>query len=95
MSAEIDLAMTTKKAPAGTVLADQHREEGRNALITEIFEALAEWEKHRARCYCGACEVLKPALAVWTRIAEEALETVSQETDTEQPRRRRRRTEAA
>ena len=64
----------------GETLAEKHREEGRNTFITEIFEALADWGKHKERCYCGACEVLKPAFAQWTRQAAEARGNEFQET---------------
>ena len=90
-----------KGKSVGEIVAQTHYEEGykageaagKDVLIREIFEALTEWEKHQAGSYCGACEVLKPAFGVWTRIAAETQESVPRKTDTvEPPKRRRART---
>ena len=70
------------------------RPRGRDSLIREMFEALAEWEKHGVGCYCSACEVLRPAFDEWQRLAA-VTASVSRETDAaEQPKRRRGRSAA-
>ena len=72
---------------------------GKDALITEIFKAAAEWEKHQGRCYCSACDVLKPVFRTWERITAEATAefevSVSRETETQEPAKRRRGRPAA
>ena len=86
--------MPPRRRSVGETLAEQHRKEGRNALVTEIFEALANWEKHREQCYCGACEVLKPAFREWTRIGRgpglDVPDPVPRGTETPAPPKRRR-----
>ena len=64
---------------------------GRDALIREFFEAVAEWEKHQGKCYCSACEVLKPVFGAWQRIATEVEVPVSRETESPEPPKCRRR----
>ena len=55
----------SKQRSVGAMVAEQHKREGaeeaRNTLVTEIFEALADWDSHKAGCHCDACEVLKVA----------------------------------
>ena len=57
--------------------------------VKDIFEALPEWTQHEHRCYCSACEVLKPVFREWTRIAQETSGadpgTVPQETELPAP----------
>ena len=86
----------TKKAESvGAVVAQGHYDSGyqageaagRDALIREILEAVADWEKHQGQCYCSGCEVLKPVFREWARFVQE---TVPRETEGPGPARRRR-----
>ena len=91
-----------KDQSVGAIMAQAHYDDGykageaagRDSLIREMFEALAEWEKHGVGCYCSACEVLRPAFDEWQRLAA-VTASVSRETDAaEQPKRRRGRSAA-
>ena len=65
----------SKQRSFGAMVAEQHRgegaEEARNTLVTEIFEALADWDSHKAGCHCDAFEVLKVAFEEWERRSAE------------------------